>query len=139
MVRSTGPVFFLLATLASPVGPVGLRAPAMAAEMPDRTAQGADVFDLFDENHDGRISNAEFQNNKILVFYVWDRNRDLVLTPDETPLRPEVFARAAGPDGRIDSLEFITVIDEAFLIADTNRDSTLDRQEFFAFRQRIRP
>ncbi|WP_353860282.1 hypothetical protein [Azospirillum formosense] len=136
MFRSIGPVFLLFAALASPVG---LRAPATAAEMPDRTAQGADVFDLFDENHDGRISNAEFQNNKILVFYVWDRNRDLVLTPDETPLRPEVFARAAGPDGRIDSLEFITVIDEAFLIADTNRDSTLDRQEFLAFRQRIRP
>ncbi|WP_175426541.1 hypothetical protein [Azospirillum brasilense] len=135
MFRSTGPAF-LLAILALPVG---LQAPAMAAEMPDRAAQGADVFDLFDENHDGRISNAEFQNNKILVFYVWDRNRDLVLTPDETPLRPEVFTAAAGPDGRIDSLEFITVIDEAFLIADTNRDSTLDRQELLAFRQRIRP
>lgn len=130
MFRSTGPVAILLATLAAPV---------MAAEMPDRSGQGADVFDLFDENHDGRISNAEFQNNKILVFYVWDRNRDLVLTPNETPLRPEVFAEAAGPDGRIDSLEFITVIDEAFRIADTNHDSTLDRQEFAAIRQRIRP
>ncbi|MBK3736863.1 hypothetical protein GAY29_28035 [Azospirillum brasilense] len=135
MFRSTGPVF-LLAILASPVG---LQAPAMAAEMPDRAGQKADVFDLFDENDDGRISNAEFQNNKILVFYVWDRNRDLVLTPDETPLRPEVFAAAAGPDGRIDTLDFITVIDEAFLIADTNHDSMLDRQEFLAFRQRIRP
>ena len=130
MFRSTGPVAILLATLAAPV---------MAAEMPDRSGQGADVFDLFDENHDGQISNAEFQNNKILVFYVWDRNRDLVLTPNETPLRPEVFAEAAGPDGRIDSLEFITVIDEAFRIADTNHDSTLDRQEFAAIRQRIRP
>lgn len=136
MFRSTGPVAILLATLAAPSG---LPAPAMAAEMPDRTGQGADVFDLFDENHDGRISNAEFQNNKILVFYVWDRNRDLALTPNETPLRPEVFAAAAGPDGRIDSLEFITVIDEAFLIADSNRDSSLDRQEFAAVRQRIRP
>lgn len=136
MFRSAGPVAILLATLAAPVG---MAPPAMAAEMPDRTGQGADVFDLFDENHDGRISNAEFQNNKILVFYVWDRNRDLVLTPDETPLRPEVFAGAAGPDGRIDSLEFITVIDEAFAIADTNRDSSLDRREFAAIRQRIRP
>ncbi|MDQ2103234.1 EF-hand domain-containing protein [Azospirillum isscasi] len=136
MFRSAGPVAVWIAAAAA-LGGAG--AAALSAEMPDRTGQGADVFDLFDENHDGRISNAEFQNNKILVFYVWDRNRDLVLTPDETPLRPEVFARAAGPDGRIDSLEFITVIDEAFLLADANRDSTLDRQEFAAIRQRIRP
>ncbi len=136
MFRNAGPSTVLIAAL---LALSGAGTPARSAEMPEREGQRVDVFDLFDENHDGRISNAEFQNNKILVFYVWDRNHDLVLTPDETPLRPEVFARAAGPDGRIDSLEFITVIDEVFLMADTNHDSTLDRQEFAVIRQRIRP
>lgn len=111
---------------------------AAAADMSEIDERNPEVFNLFDENRDAFISMAEFQNNKLLVFYVWDRNRDMVLTIDETPLRPEVFARAAGPDGKIDPLEFVEVINEAFAIADTNHDGKLDREEFMAFRRQIR-
>lgn len=96
------------------------------------------VFDLFDENHDGFISMAEYKNNQMLVFYLWDRNKDLVLTQNETPFPPDVFARVAGADGKIDSVEFLNLVDDAFRQADANHDGKLDRQEFEFLRQHIR-
>ncbi len=128
----------LAAVMAAGLAASGSIAGAAAAEMSEIDERNPEVFNLFDENRDGFISMAEFQNNKLLVFYVWDRNRDMVLTIGETPLRPEVFARAAGPDGKIDPLEFVEVINESFAIADTNHDSKLDRGEFMAFRRQIR-
>ena len=111
---------------------------AIAADLSADRNRTAKIFTLLDEDGDARISMAEFKNNQMLVFYVLDRNKDLALTRNETALSAEAFARLAGPDGRISTLEFLNVVDHAFNTADTNHDGTLDQQEFFALVQRVR-
>ncbi|OYD84530.1 EF-hand domain-containing protein, partial [Azospirillum brasilense] len=71
-------------------------------------------------------------------FYILDRNKDLALTAGETHLPADAFASIAGNDGKIDTLEFLDVVDSAFKQADTNQDGLLDRQEFVALLTRIR-
>lgn len=115
---------------------------ASAAELSAKRSADEDrkgkVFDLLDENDDGFISVAEFKNNQMLVFYILDRNKDLVLTVDETPIPADVFARIAGPKGTINSVEFLALVDDAFRQADANRDGMLDRQEFATLQRRLR-
>ncbi len=96
------------------------------------------LFDLLDTNRDGKISVSEFKNNQMLIFYIWDKNKDLLLTPDETPLPPDVFRRIAGQNSRIDTMEFMNVVDSAFEQADVNRDGVLTLEEFTKMRQFVR-
>ncbi|WP_448204936.1 hypothetical protein [Azospirillum sp. sgz302134] len=111
---------------------------AWAADVSAGDRRTKQLFDLLDDNHDGVITLPEFKNNQMLVFYIWDRNKDLVLTPDEVPLPPDVFARIAGSNSKIDTIEFLNTVDEAFKRADANHDGKLDRREFATLRQRIR-
>jgi len=111
---------------------------ASAAEGSANDRRATYLFELLDDDHDGFITFAEFKNNQMLVFYIWDRNKDLVLTPDEVPVPPDVFARIAGENSRIDTLEFLNTVDEAAKRADANRDGKLDLREFATIRQRIR-
>ncbi len=96
------------------------------------------TFELLDENGDGIVSLPEFKNNQMLIFYIMDRNRDLVLTRDETALPEDVFDRIAGAGGKINTMEFLNVVDSAFTLADTNHDSVIDWNEFAALMRRVR-
>ncbi|MFP5517603.1 MAG: EF-hand domain-containing protein [Alphaproteobacteria bacterium] len=100
--------------------------------------QTKNLFDLLDTNRDGNISVSEFKNNQMLIFYIWDNNKDLLLTPNETPLPPDVFMRVAGQNSRIDTMEFMNVVDSAFEQADVNRDGVLTLDEFTKMRQFVR-
>ncbi|MBP2311297.1 EF-hand domain-containing protein [Azospirillum soli] len=111
---------------------------ALAADLSAERNRTAKIFELLDEDGNGRISMTEFKNNQMLVFYVLDRNKDLALTRNETALSAEVFARVAGPDGKISTFEFLNAVDSAFNAADTNHDEALDQQEFFALVQHVR-
>jgi len=111
---------------------------ATAAAASVETARDARIFELLDDDHDGRVSVMEFKNNQMLVFYILDRNKDLALTADETFLPADVFAGVAGSDGKIDTLEFLDIVDSAFKQADTNHDGLLDRQEFTVLLERVR-
>ena len=133
MTTRFSPALMCLALLAAPVP-----SPLSAAELSSADTRTGKLFELLDENEDGYVSMPEFKNNQLLVFYLWDRNRDLVLTVDETPAPPEVFARVAGPSGTIDPVQFIALVDGAFKSADANQDGKLDRREFATLRQRIR-
>lgn len=110
----------------------------MAADLSAERNRTAKIFDLLDENGDGRISMAEFKNNQMLVFYVLDRNKDLALTRNETSLSADVFARVAGPGGKISTLEFLDAVDSAFGAADADHNGALDQQEFFTLVQHVR-
>lgn len=111
---------------------------ALAQGRPVEARQTKAIFDLLDTNHDGKISVSEFKNNQMLIFYIWDKNKDLVLTPDETPLPPDVFRRIAGENSKIDTMEFMNVVDSAFERADINRDGFLTLDEFTKMRQLVR-
>lgn len=110
----------------------------LAQERTSDTRQTKTIFDLLDTNHDGKVTLSEFKNNQMLIFYIWDKNKDMVLTPDETPLPKDVFNRIAGENSRIDTMEFMKVVDTAFEQADTNRDGVLDLAEFTKMRQLVR-
>ena len=109
-----------------------------AADLPANAGRDDKIFDLLDDNNDGRISREEFKNNQMLVFYLMDRNKDLALTRAETTLPADNFARLAGSDGKIGPLEFLGVADAAFTQADANHDGALDRREFTVLLQHIR-
>lgn len=111
---------------------------ADAAEGSGHASRDRAIFDLLDENQDGVVSMPEFKNNQMLIFYLLDRNKDLVLTQNETNLPPDVFQRIAGPGGKITTIEFLNVVDEAFARADTNHDTLLDWTEFDALMRRVR-
>lgn len=113
-----------------------IAAPVAAASV--ETARDARIFGLLDDDQDSSVSMMEFKNNQMLVFYILDRNKDLALTADETFLPSDAFASSAGSDGRIDTLEFLDIVDSAFKQADTNHDGLLDRQEFSALLSRVR-
>jgi len=102
------------------------------------TRQTKTIFDLLDTNHDGKITLSEFKNNQMLIFYIWDKNKDMILTPNETPLPKDVFNRIAGENSRIDTMEFMNVVDSAFEQADENRDGILDLAEFNKMRLLVR-
>lgn len=102
------------------------------------TRQTKTIFDLLDTNHDGKITLSEFKNNQMLIFYIWDKNKDMILTPNETPLPKDVFNRIAGENSRIDTMEFMNVVDSAFEQADENRDGILDLAEFTKMRLLVR-
>ncbi len=117
--------------------------PAAAAEKPKAETSKYErrdrhTFELLDENGDGIVSLPEFKNNQMLIFYILDTNRDLVLTFNETALPKDVFDRIAGAGGKINTMEFLDVVDSAFMLADTNRDSVIDREEFAALMRRVR-
>ncbi|PWC52638.1 EF-hand domain-containing protein [Azospirillum sp. TSO22-1] len=112
--------------------------PAWGAGKPSYEKRDRAIFDLLDDNHDGVISMPEFKNNQMLIFYLLDRNKDLVLTKNETALPADVFDEIAGPEGKINTIEFLNVVDKAFKNADTNHDSTIDRKEFNALMRRVR-
>ncbi|GAA4249826.1 hypothetical protein GBZ26_01940 [Azospirillum formosense] len=111
---------------------------ATAAAASVESARDARIFELLDDDQDGSVSMMEFKNNQMLVFYILDRNKDLALTADETFLPTDVFASIAGADGKIDTIEFLDIVDSAFKQADTNHDGLLDRQEFGALLKRVR-
>ncbi|QCN94445.1 hypothetical protein D3093_03755 [Azospirillum argentinense] len=111
---------------------------AAAATASVENARDARIFELLDDDQNGSVSMMEFKNNQMLVFYILDRNKDLALTADETFLPADVFASIAGADGKIDTLEFLEIVDSAFKQADTNHDELLDRQEFIALLHRVR-
>ena len=112
--------------------------PAAAAEASRQDSRDRKIFDLLDENHDGVVSMPEFKNNQMLIFYLMDRNKDQVLVSGETNLPPDAFDRIAGPGGKINTMEFLSIVDEAFKRADTNQDTAIDRKEFNALTQRVR-
>ncbi|CAO3424814.1 hypothetical protein [Azospirillum doebereinerae] len=123
----------LYLTIISVISPM-----ASAEEISADDRRTKQLFDLLDDNNDGLITLPEFKINQMLVFYIWDRNKDLVLTPDEVPLPLEIFTRIAGLNSKIDTLEFLNTVDAAFEQADTSHDSQLDLREFATLRQRIR-
>lgn len=112
--------------------------PAWAAGKPTYEKRDRTIFDLLDDNHDGVISMPEFKNNQMLIFYLLDRNKDMVLTRNETVLPPDLFDKIAGPKGKINTIEFMDVVDEAFKNADTNHDGSIDHNEFNALMRRVR-
>ncbi|MBK3773160.1 hypothetical protein GAY31_02990 [Azospirillum brasilense] len=109
-----------------------------AAAASAENARDARIFELLDDDQDGSVSMTEFKNNQMLVFYILDHNKDLSLTADETFLTPDAFKSISGTDGKIDTLEFLDIVDSAFKQADTNHDGLLDRQEFVALLNRVR-
>lgn len=117
---------------------LGLQPAAAATAKASYEKRDQVIFDLLDENHDGVISMPEFKNNQMLIFYLLDRNKDLVLTREETVLPADVFDTIAGSGGKITTIEFLNVVDQAFKNADTNHDSAIDRKEFNALMRRVR-
>ena len=112
--------------------------PAVAAEKPTFESRDKKIFEMLDDDHDGVISMPEFKNNQMLIFYVLDRNKDLVLTRNETALPADVFDQIAGSGSKITSIEFMNVVDHAFKNADQNHNSAIDRKEFNALMRRVR-
>src|SRR5512144_1898239 len=75
---------------------------------PGQPMRDADAFGVLDANGDGVIDAAEWRARKMMVFYILDRDRDLLLVPAEVPVlaSSEFTAADADRDGRLSGYEF---------------------------------
>jgi hypothetical protein len=74
-----------------------------------------EIFDLLDQNHDGKITRLEFESYKFDAFYFrWMPTRTSEMRPltlEETGLSREFFMKAdANHDGLLDGVEMADVI-----------------------------
>jgi Ca2+-binding EF-hand superfamily protein len=123
-------------------GCLGLAANAGASGQGARLGQ---ILDSADENHDGVITRAEFQNARARLFARLDHNGDGFVDKSDAsggPLRrrkiEEVLSRVVAltdkdGDGRVSRQEFIDGPALIFDRADTNHDGVVDAQELAPF------
>jgi Ca2+-binding EF-hand superfamily protein len=93
------------------------------------------LFKLLDDDSNGELSRAEWNNNIMAVFFIRDANRDLKLSKDELPgLRPELFDAAdLNGDGFLSGYEFNQAKFTQFAAADVDKAGSITEDEFIAF------
>jgi Ca2+-binding EF-hand superfamily protein len=90
------------------------------------------AFAEADENHDGVIDHAEYQDRITEVFYSADKNKDGYLEVEEMKLLvfPDDFkADDKDADGRVSLREFLRVRFRDFTSSDRNDDGVLEVDE----------
>jgi Ca2+-binding EF-hand superfamily protein len=103
-------------------------------------------FDRADTNHDGKLSRDEINTLLVIgVFESRDKNHDGRMTPEEWLVaedagRAKIFrARDANHDGVVTMQEALAygrkkgMANELIVVADTNKDGFLSREEFTAY------
>jgi Ca2+-binding EF-hand superfamily protein len=131
--------------------PAGARfAPALAIALAlgaigaDRTFGAEDtreIFDILDENHDGRIRREEFLRTKIEVFYraLDNLDQEQRLSPEQINITPQAFADAdLNGDGKLSGAEFVQARFSQFEAIDANGDQEITFEEFRDFMGRYR-
>jgi hypothetical protein len=92
-------------------------------------------FELVDENGDGKIDRTEFSFKKVQLLNAGDVNMDGIVTPDESLLTAEAFARFdQDGDGNISQLEFVDP--RTFDLIDANSDGAISIEEVRRITQR---
>jgi Ca2+-binding EF-hand superfamily protein len=93
------------------------------------------LFKLLDDDSNGELSRAEWNNNIMAVFFIRDANHDLKLSKDELPgLRPELFDAAdLNGDGFLSGYEFNQAKFTQFAAADVDKAGSITEDEFIAF------
>jgi Ca2+-binding EF-hand superfamily protein len=123
--------------LALTLGAIGAAAErARAADDP------REVFDILDENGDGRVGREEFLRTKIQVFYsaLRDMDQDHRLGPEDISMRPEAFAEAdRNGDGKMSGAEFVQAPFTEFEAIDASGDQEITFEEFREFMQQFLP
>ena len=101
-----------------------------AAEEP-RVESARYAFAILDMDGDRKVTFKEFAYRKMEAFSAPDRNEDGYLAEDEVLLTPEQFDQVdLDGDGAIRLLEFIDSRYGQFEIYDSDRNGTVDLQEF---------
>lgn len=99
------------------------------------TASVEQLFSTLDSDGNGEIDRAEWQTRKMAIFYMRDRNNDIVLSRDELPgLDGTRFAEAdLNGDGVLSGYEFNQAAFAQFEKADRDGDGVISADEFRAF------
>lgn len=97
------------------------------------------LFATLDSDGNGEIDRAEWQTRKMAIFYMRDRNNDLVLSRDELPgLDATRFVEAdLNGDGVLSGYEFNQAAFAQFDKADRDGDGVLSLVEFRAYAQTL--
>jgi Ca2+-binding EF-hand superfamily protein len=121
--------------LALTLGAIGAAAErARAADDP------REVFEILDEDGDGRVRREEFLRTKIEVFYsaIRDMDQDYRLSPEDINMTSEAFAEAdLDGDGKMSGAEFVQARFTQFEAIDASGDQEITFEEFRQFMQQF--
>jgi Ca2+-binding EF-hand superfamily protein len=99
-----------------------------------------EVFEILDEDGDGRVRREEFLRTKIEVFYsaIRDMDQDYRLSPEDINMTSEAFAEAdLDGDGKMSGAEFVQARFTQFEAIDASGDQEITFEEFRQFMQQF--
>lgn len=129
------PVLALLAALGAALGAaLPQPAPAQAPDLPARRPEEAqaDPMLAFDIDKNGVLSLAEVKSAAAARFDELNPDQDDSLDEKEAApaLKDQAFRQADGNgDGKISKAEYLAYVERMFLLANPDKDGTLDRAE----------
>ena len=117
-----------------------LAAPAAAQQQPITPAEVQRRFNAFDADRDGKISQNEFQINKVTALFEprgrtgsGTIDRQFELTRSESRLNQATFnSFDSNGDNILSAAEIVSSDQLRFELIDKNADSFIDREEFSA-------
>jgi Ca2+-binding EF-hand superfamily protein len=122
----------LVLTAALACSLVGALAQAQVTPPPDWKER----FRVFDQNGDGRIDRAEFQEWMVDVFFERDQGKKGYLTMDDVrgAMTPEVFkALGLKGDGKLWLPDFLNALFQDFQAMDTDRVGSITMEQIEAY------